>query len=148
MRHAGRARAAPPQDADRTLRERRPAVGSRALSRHPGLELSPATVRNVMADLEEMGFIASPHTSAGRVPTAKGYRFFVDSLMVVKPLEQREIHRLEGELTADRRSSSSARRRAAVAAHAVRGRGDDAQAPRGDVPPSRIPAPRRAARAC
>ena len=55
-----------------------------------------------MADLEEMGFIASPHTSAGRVPTAKGYRFFVDSLMVVKPLEEREIHRLEGELTADR----------------------------------------------
>ena len=61
-------------------------VGSRALSRHSGLELSPATVRNVMADLEEMGFIASPHTSAGRVPTAKGYRFFVDSLMVAKPL--------------------------------------------------------------
>ena len=49
-----------------------------------------------------MGFIASPHTSAGRVPTSKGYRFFVDSLMVVKPLEEREIHRLEGELSADR----------------------------------------------
>jgi heat-inducible transcriptional repressor len=77
-------------------------VGSRALSRHSGLELSPATIRNVMADLEELGFIASPHTSAGRVPTAKGYRFFVDSLMVVKPLEQTEIHRLEEELTADR----------------------------------------------
>ena len=55
-----------------------------------------------MADLEEMGFIASPHTSAGRVPTPKGYRFFVDSLMVVKPLERSEIHRLEGELVADR----------------------------------------------
>lgn len=77
-------------------------VGSRALSRHSGLELSPATVRNVMADLEDMGFIASPHTSAGRVPTSRGYRFFVDSLMVVKPLEEREIHRLEGELSADR----------------------------------------------
>jgi len=77
-------------------------VGSRALSRHSGLELSPATVRNVMADLEEMGFITSPHTSAGRVPTPRGYRFFVDSLMVVKPLEQVEIHRLEGELAADR----------------------------------------------
>jgi heat-inducible transcriptional repressor len=77
-------------------------VGSRALSRQSGLDLSAATVRNVMADLEEMGFIASPHTSAGRIPTAKGYRFFVDSLMVVKPLEQREIHRLEGELSADR----------------------------------------------
>jgi len=61
-------------------------VGSRALSRQSGLDLSPATVRNVMADLEEMGFIASPHTSAGRVPTPRGYRFFVDTLMVVKPL--------------------------------------------------------------
>src|SRR6185503_2469836 len=72
-------------------------VGSRALSRQSGLELSPATVRNVMADLEEMGFITSPHTSAGRVPTARGYRFFVDTLMVVKPLEPVEINRLEGE---------------------------------------------------
>ena len=76
-------------------------VGSRALSRQSGLELSPATIRNVMADLEEMGFIASPHTSAGRIPTAKGYRFFVDTLMVVKPLEQIEIRRLEVELHAD-----------------------------------------------
>jgi heat-inducible transcriptional repressor len=77
-------------------------VGSRALSRHSGLELSPATIRNVMADLEEMGLIASPHTSAGRVPTPRGYRFFVDSLMVVQPLEDDEIHRLEGELNVDR----------------------------------------------
>lgn len=77
-------------------------VGSRALSRHSGLELSPATIRNVMADLEDMGLIASPHTSAGRVPTPRGYRFFVDSLMVVKPLHEVEIHRLEGELAADR----------------------------------------------
>ena len=57
-------------------------VGSRVLSKQSGLELSPATIRNVMADLEELGYIASPHTSAGRVPTPKGYRFFVDSLMV------------------------------------------------------------------
>src|SRR5262252_1754699 len=77
-------------------------VGSRVLSKQSGLELSPATIRNVMADLEEMGLIASPHTSAGRVPTPRGYRFFVDSLMVVKPLEDVEIHRLEGELSADR----------------------------------------------
>ena len=77
-------------------------VGSRVLSRQSGLELSPATIRNVMADLEELGYIASPHTSAGRIPTPKGYRFFVDSLMVMKPLEQREIHRLEGEFVADR----------------------------------------------
>jgi len=77
-------------------------VGSRVLSRHSGLDLSPATIRNVMADLEEMGLIASPHSSAGRVPTSRGYRFFVDSLMVVKPLEDDEIHRLEGELSVDR----------------------------------------------
>jgi heat-inducible transcriptional repressor len=77
-------------------------VGSRVLSRQTGLELSPATIRNVMADLEELGYIASPHTSAGRVPTPKGYRFFVDTLMVVKPLEVGEIHMLEGELVADR----------------------------------------------
>jgi heat-inducible transcriptional repressor len=77
-------------------------VGSRALSRVSGLELSPATIRNVMADLEELGYIASPHTSAGRIPTPKGYRFFVDSLMIVQPLGEVEIHRLEGELTAER----------------------------------------------
>jgi heat-inducible transcriptional repressor len=77
-------------------------VGSRVLSRQSGLELSPATIRNVMADLEEMGFITSPHTSAGRVPTAKGYRFFVDSLLVVKPLDQSEISELQDQLQADR----------------------------------------------
>ena len=77
-------------------------VGSRVLSRQTGLELSPATIRNVMADLEELGYIASPHTSAGRVPTPKGYRFFVDTLMVMTPLARAEIERLEGELTADR----------------------------------------------
>src|SRR6201990_1197824 len=77
-------------------------VGSRSLSRHSGLELSPATIRNVMADLEEMGFIASPHTSAGRVPTWRGYCVFGESLMVFNPLEEAEVHRLEGELAADR----------------------------------------------
>ena len=86
---------------ERYIAEGQP-VGSRVLSRQSGLELSPATIRNVMADLEEMGFIASPHTSAGRVPTPKGYRLFVDSLMVVKPLADVEISRLEGELAADR----------------------------------------------
>ncbi|HEY3532404.1 MAG TPA: hypothetical protein VGL43_04710, partial [Casimicrobiaceae bacterium] len=68
---------------ERYIAEGQP-VGSRALSRHSGLDVSPATIRNVMADLEEMGLIASPHTSAGRVPTPRGYRFFVDSLMVVQ----------------------------------------------------------------
>jgi len=59
-------------------------VGSRTLSRDSGLSLSSATIRNVMADLEELGFVSSPHTSAGRVPTDKGYRFFVDTLLRVK----------------------------------------------------------------
>ncbi|HSY04558.1 MAG TPA: heat-inducible transcriptional repressor HrcA [Steroidobacteraceae bacterium] len=63
-------------------------VGSRALSRESGLQLSSATIRNVMADLEELGFVASPHTSAGRVPTDKGYRFFVDTLLQLRPLDE------------------------------------------------------------
>ena len=61
-------------------------VGSRTLSKTSGLELSPATIRNVMSDLEELGLIASPHTSAGRIPTARGYRLFVDSMLTVRPL--------------------------------------------------------------
>lgn len=76
-------------------------VGSRALSRYSGLEVSPATVRNVMSDLEEMGYITSPHTSAGRVPTALGYRFFVDSLLTVQPLEQARLRELKGQLQPD-----------------------------------------------
>lgn len=59
-------------------------VGSRTLSRASGLELSPATIRNVMSDLEEMGLIVSPHTSAGRIPTARGYRLFVDTMLTVQ----------------------------------------------------------------
>ncbi|HEV2008084.1 MAG TPA: heat-inducible transcriptional repressor HrcA [Burkholderiales bacterium] len=78
-------------------------VGSRALSRVSGLDLSPASIRNVMADLEEMGFIASPHTSAGRVPTPRGYRFFVDTLLKIKPLDHIEIHQLEGQLQTETR---------------------------------------------
>ena len=62
-------------------------VGSRTLSRASGLDLSPATIRNVMADLEELGLIASPHTSAGRIPTARGYRLFVDTMMTARPLD-------------------------------------------------------------
>ena len=60
-------------------------VGSRTLSKASGLELSPATIRNVMADLEELGLIASPHTSAGRIPTARGYRLFVDTMLTAQP---------------------------------------------------------------
>lgn len=73
-------------------------VGSRALSRASGLDLSAATVRNVMADLEDIGFIASPHTSAGRIPTPRGYRFFVDSLLTMHPLEQIDQARIFSEL--------------------------------------------------
>jgi heat-inducible transcriptional repressor len=78
-------------------------VGSRTLSRYSGLDLSPASVRNVMADLEEMGFVASPHTSAGRIPTPRGYRFFVDCLLTVKPLDRVEIDQLEGQLHTENR---------------------------------------------
>ena len=59
-------------------------VGSRTLSRQPGMSLSPATIRNVMADLEDLGLIVSPHTSAGRIPTAKGYRLFVDTMLTAE----------------------------------------------------------------
>src|SRR5438067_12087460 len=76
-------------------------VGSRALSRFSTLELSSATIRNVMADLEEMGFVTSPHTSAGRVPTPKGYRLFVDTLLTVRPMEEVERRQLEEQLTPD-----------------------------------------------
>ena len=70
-------------------------VGSRALSKFSGLDLSPATIRNVMADLEEAGFVASPHTSAGRIPTPLGYRLFVDNLLTVQPLEARQMGAME-----------------------------------------------------
>jgi len=76
-------------------------VGSRTLSRHSGLELSPATIRNVMSDLEELGFIASPHTSAGRIPTPKGYRLFVDSLLTVQPLAREQISEIREAIQPD-----------------------------------------------
>jgi heat-inducible transcriptional repressor len=72
-------------------------VGSRTLSRASGLDLSPATIRNVMADLEELGLIASPHTSAGRVPTARGYRLFVDTMLTARP---RDLSQPDAEVTA------------------------------------------------
>ncbi|MDE2605452.1 MAG: heat-inducible transcriptional repressor HrcA [Burkholderiales bacterium] len=68
---------------ERYIAEGQP-VGSRTLSRASGLELSPATIRNVMSDLEELGLVASPHTSAGRVPTARGYRLFVDTMLTAR----------------------------------------------------------------
>lgn len=77
-------------------------VGSRTLARHTNLNLSPATVRNVMADLEDLGLIKAPHTSSGRIPTQQGYRFFIDTLLKVKPLDGRAVEQLQEQLGAER----------------------------------------------
>lgn len=89
----------------RYIREGQP-TGSRTLTRESGLNISPATVRNIMADLEEAGYVKAPHTSAGRVPTDLGYRFFVDSLLTVNPLQSWEIEQLRIHL--DRGSNADA----------------------------------------
>jgi heat-inducible transcriptional repressor len=74
-------------------------VGSRTLSRDMGVRLSAATIRNVMSDLEELGFVSSPHTSAGRIPTDKGYRFFVDTLLKCQqPLEKAQVEDIQTRL--------------------------------------------------
>jgi len=73
--------------------------GSRTLSQDSGLDLSPATIRNIMSDLEAGGFVMSPHTSAGRVPTIKGYRFFVDTIVRLTPPKGEDLIQLERELT-------------------------------------------------
>jgi heat-inducible transcriptional repressor len=85
---------------ERHIAEGQP-IGSRTLSKHSGLELSPATIRNVMSDLEEMGLISSPHTSAGRIPTPLGYRFFIDTLLVIKQIGSGDLRELEGQLHPD-----------------------------------------------
>ncbi|MFZ8911402.1 MAG: heat-inducible transcriptional repressor HrcA [Burkholderiaceae bacterium] len=85
---------------ERYIAEGQP-VGSRSLSKFSGLDLSPATIRNVMADLEELGLVASPHTSAGRIPTPKGYRLFVDSLLTVQPIDANQAQSMSGQLQAD-----------------------------------------------
>lgn len=76
-------------------------VGSRTLSKLAGMELSSASIRNVMAELEDMGLVVSPHTSAGRVPTAKGYRLFVDHLLAIQPLGASEVSQIASELVPD-----------------------------------------------
>ena len=81
----------------RFIREGHP-VGSRTLSRESGLAVSPATIRNIMSELEDMGFISAPHTSAGRVPTIKGYRFFVDTLVKLRPPKDTEVQLFEDAL--------------------------------------------------
>jgi len=73
-------------------------VGSRTLSKSSGLDLSPASIRNTMKDLEDLGFITSPHTSAGRIPTQLGYRLFVDSLLTVKPLDDNIVTSLKNQM--------------------------------------------------
>jgi heat-inducible transcriptional repressor len=75
-------------------------VGSKVLSKDSELNLSPATIRNVMADLEDLGLVQSPHTSAGRVPTVSGYRVFVDTLLTVKPLNAQDLRHLQISLSA------------------------------------------------
>src|SRR3954454_23979087 len=82
-------------------------VGSRTLSRDMGSKLSAATIRNVMADLEELGFLTSPHTSAGRIPTNKGYRFFVDTLLKYQPLERDKIVAMQSRFEQNAESPNS-----------------------------------------
>ncbi|MCB1802975.1 MAG: heat-inducible transcriptional repressor HrcA [Gammaproteobacteria bacterium] len=90
---------------ERYIRDGQP-VGSRTLAKDAGLDLSPATIRNVMADLEDLGFVASPHTSAGRVPTVSGYRMFVDSLLSLKPLDKAMLRQVQSQLDKGREAPS------------------------------------------
>ena len=89
---------------ERHIRDGQP-VGSSTLLREAGLPVSAATIRNVMSDLEEQGYLHSPHTSSGRVPTALGYRLFVDTLLQVQPLEDEAISVLRAELNPDKSAS-------------------------------------------
>ncbi|MGJ7902074.1 heat-inducible transcriptional repressor HrcA [Lysobacter sp. 1R34A] len=73
-------------------------VGSQTLAKHAGLDVSAATIRNILADLEDVGLLSAPHASAGRIPTVQGYRLFVDSLLQVRPLPEGEVARLRSEL--------------------------------------------------
>jgi heat-inducible transcriptional repressor len=84
---------------ERYIREGQP-VGSRVLARDAGLKLSPATIRNVISDLEDLGLVSSPHTSAGRIPTVQGYRLFVDTLLSVQTLEHSLVDTLRQQLDA------------------------------------------------
>lgn len=81
----------------RYIRDGEP-VGSQTLARHAGLEVSSATIRNILAELEDVGLLSAPHTSAGRIPTSQGYRVFVDSLLQIQPLADGEVARLRSEL--------------------------------------------------
>ena len=89
---------------ERHIRDGQP-VGSATLREETGLSVSAATIRNVLSDLEEQGYLHSPHTSAGRVPTAMGYRLFVDTLLQVRPLDEDAVHALRSELNPDKSAS-------------------------------------------
>ncbi|MDJ0806552.1 MAG: heat-inducible transcriptional repressor HrcA [Gammaproteobacteria bacterium] len=82
---------------ERYIRDGQP-VGSRTLAKDTGMDLSPATIRNVMADLEDLGLVASPHTSAGRIPTVTGFRMFIDSLLTIEDLKAREVEKIRSNL--------------------------------------------------
>ncbi len=92
---------------ERYIREGQP-VGSRTLARDAGMQLSPATIRNVIADLEDLGLVSSPHTSAGRIPTVQGYRMFVDTLLTVEPLEHSLVDSLKQSLGTDMQTAGLA----------------------------------------
>jgi len=81
----------------RYIRDGQP-VGSRTLSKDSGLSLSPTTIRNVMSDLEEMGLVSAPHTSAGRIPTPQGYRMFVDTLVRYRQPGDSDIQRIRQQI--------------------------------------------------
>ena len=88
---------------ERYIRDGEP-VGSRTLAQDAGMDLSPATIRNIMADLESVGLVVSPHTSSGRVPTVNGYRMFIDSLVTLKHPNEVEIDNLKSQLANDQSS--------------------------------------------
>ena len=81
----------------RYIRDGEP-VGSQTLARHAGLDVSSATIRSILSELEDVGLLSAPHTSAGRIPTSQGYRVFVDSLLQIQPLADGEVSRLRSEL--------------------------------------------------
>jgi heat-inducible transcriptional repressor len=85
---------------ERYISEGQP-VGSRALLQYSGLEVSSATIRNVMSELEDIGLVSSPHTSAGRIPTRLAYRLFIDTMLVTKPLDDKSVQQMENKLQPD-----------------------------------------------
>ncbi len=82
-------------------------VGSRVLAKDSGIKLSPATVRNVMSDLEDLGLITSPHTSAGRIPTVQGYRLFIDTLLTIEPLADTQVAAFQAQLESQAKEASA-----------------------------------------